>query len=251
MIRKKFFKNLDIKKNDKILVSSDILPFLVNSNISPKELANQIIDELINIVGKKGTILFPTYNWDFCKGKVFDYNKTTSSSGALGNVALRRAEFSRTINPIYSFAVYGKDKSKICSLSHKSCFNLDSPFGYLIKEYGKNIFLNLDYKAGFTFCHVAEEEVNVEYRFHKKFKSHYINKNGIKRLKEFKMFVRDPKSGVKMTMIHKNFDNILIKNKALRKYKIDDFKIDLVDINAAYKLMITDLKKDKKIIYTI
>ena len=106
MIRKKFFKNLDIKKNDKILVSSDILPFLVNSNISPKELANQIIDELINIVGKKGTILFPTYNWDFCKGKVFDYNKTTSSSGALGNVALRRAEFSRTINPIYSFAFF-------------------------------------------------------------------------------------------------------------------------------------------------
>ena len=67
MIKKKFFKNLDIKKNDKILVSSDILPFLVNSNSSPKELANQIIDELINIVGKNGTILFPTYNWDFCK----------------------------------------------------------------------------------------------------------------------------------------------------------------------------------------
>ena len=65
------------------------------------------------------------------------------------------------------------------------------------------------------------------------------------------MFVRDPKSGVKMTMIHKNFDNILIKNKALKKYKIDDFKIDLVDINTAYKLMIADLKKDKKIIYTV
>ena len=53
-----------------------------------------------------------------------------------------------------------------------------------------------------------------------------------------------------MTMIHKNFDNILIKNNALKKYKIDDFKIDLVDINTAYKLMIADLKKIK-IIYTI
>ena len=63
-----------------------------------------------------------------------------SLSGSLGNFALKRKDFSRTQNPIYSFAVTEKDKDLICSLEHKSCFGLDSPFGYLIKSNGKFIY---------------------------------------------------------------------------------------------------------------
>ena len=59
---------LGLKKGDKILVSSDVLKFLVylkkrqiNYNL------NDLINDLIEIVGKNGNIIFPTFNWDFCK----------------------------------------------------------------------------------------------------------------------------------------------------------------------------------------
>ena len=44
----------------------------------------------------------------FCEGKDFDYKKTQSKCGLLSNIALKRDDFLRTKNPIYSFAVTGK-----------------------------------------------------------------------------------------------------------------------------------------------
>ena len=50
-------------------------------------------------------------------------------------------------------------------MSHKSCFGLNSPFGFLIKNGGKNLFIDLDYKSALTYAHVAEETVGVNYRY--------------------------------------------------------------------------------------
>ena len=129
------FNKINIATGDKILVSSSILKILIKFKKKNKKFnANLIIDSLLNKVGPNGTIIFPTYNWDFCKGRDFDYNKAQSMSGSLGNFALERKDFQRTKNPIYSFAVAGKDKEYLCNLSHNNCFDLDSPFGYLIKN---------------------------------------------------------------------------------------------------------------------
>ena len=73
------FKNINIKKGDKILVTSSILKILVHykrKNI--KFNPNLIIDSLIRKIGPNGTLLFPTYNWDFCKGKGYDCKNTKS-----------------------------------------------------------------------------------------------------------------------------------------------------------------------------
>ena len=61
-------------------------------------------------------------------------------AGSMGSFALKRKDFRRTKNPIYSFAVTGKDKDYLCNLNHNNCFDFDSPFGYLIKNHAKNAF---------------------------------------------------------------------------------------------------------------
>ena len=192
--------------------------------------------------------MFPTYNWDFCKGKDFNYSKTKSLSGSLGNFALSRKDFKRTKNPIYSYAVTGKDKEYICSLKHFSCFGLDSPFGYLIKNKGKNLFLGIDYKDGFTLIHVAEEAVGVDYRYFKEFSGFCIN--GSKKYKStYKMYVRDLNLNISMTAIDKKFDEILVKNKAYEKTIINGISFILIDIKKAYEALIYDLKNKKGLIY--
>ena len=152
-----------------MLIISNVYKNTLNFNLSLDIIANKIYEHIINKIlekiGKNGTLLIPTYNWDFCKGKRFDYFKTPSSAGDLGNYALKNKKFKRTINPIYSFAVIGKDRNRICKFRHESCFGNNSPFEYLIRKNGKNLFIGLkDYREGFHFPYVAEEKVGVNHR---------------------------------------------------------------------------------------
>ena len=60
---------LNIISGDKILVSSNIMNLLIllkkyNEKFDP----NKIIDSLIEKVSPDGTLMFPTFNWDFCEG---------------------------------------------------------------------------------------------------------------------------------------------------------------------------------------
>ena len=100
----KIFRSLGLKEKDKILISSNLLKMIISKKRGDiKFEIKDIIDSLIKIIKKDGTILVPTFNWDFCKGLGFHYKKTLSNSGSLGNYVLKRRDFKRTKNPIYSF----------------------------------------------------------------------------------------------------------------------------------------------------
>ena len=245
----KVFSDLDIKKGDNVLINSDIKKILIYyKQIKKKFGSNIILDGLQNKINKNGTLLLPTFNWDFCSGKEFDYLKTPSRSGSLTKIALSREDFTRTQNPIYSFAVYGESKNYLKKLEHKNCFDLNSPFGFLLKNKGKNLFIDIDYKESLTFVHVAEQHVGVNYRYLKRFNSNYIDENNKKSLSDYTMYVRNEGfNGI--TYIDKKMDKILEENKAIKKVKIKNILFTILDLPVAYQIMLDDLKKDSKIIY--
>ena len=93
---KNIFDQINIVLGDTILVSSDILTLLIEFKKQKQNFdANLIIDLLINKIGPNGTLMLPAFNWDFCKGKDFDYYKTQSRTGSLSNIALKREDFQR------------------------------------------------------------------------------------------------------------------------------------------------------------
>lgn len=241
----KILDKLSIQSNDKVLVNSNILNLI--ARFKDQNLPNKIINCLKNRISPGGTLLFPTYNWDFCKGKDFNFLKTKSNTGALSNLTLKMKDFKRTRNPIYSFSVYGKDKEKIATMKHFSCFGLNSPFGYLIKNQGKNLFIDLDYKEAFTFVHVAEEKIGVDYRYMKQFKGNYIDKNKNKKIQSFQMYVRKTKE-VSKTVINKKFDNKLKKRGIFQQISFQKIKFSMIKIMPAYELMISDIKNKKGLI---
>ena len=115
MDNKKYFSyldiisQLDISKNDIILVSSDILKLLIVSRENYEIFdSNKFIDTIINKIGDGGTLLFPAYNWDFCNGKTFDYYNTPSNSGALSKIALNKKGFGSrcTWRPLHSLDIF-------------------------------------------------------------------------------------------------------------------------------------------------
>ena len=103
--------SLEINTGETIFFTSNLTFLAYDAAISKEEFdENFILDTLIEKIGPKGTLILPVYNWDFCLGVPFDYKNTQSKTGHLGNQALKREDFKRTKNPIYSYAVWGKDK---------------------------------------------------------------------------------------------------------------------------------------------
>ena len=142
-----------------------------------------------------------------------------------------------------------KDKNKICNLPHKSCFDLNSPFGYLIKKKGKNLFIGFDdYREGFHFPYVAEEKVGVNYRYLKTFTGQYKIKNKIYKNFKTKMNVRKLDLKVK-TKVDKSLKKVLKNNHAFKEKLINKIKFSLINLDKAFNIMINDLRNKKKLIY--
>lgn len=231
-----------IKKGDILLVSSDVTKLILNlcggiKNFNKKiakKYCNDIIDTLQELIGKEGTLLFPTYNWGWCKGKPFIYEKTLGETGALGNTALKREDFKRTRHPIYSFAVWGKDQELLDNLENVDSFGEDSPFAYLYHSHAKNLFI--DVEEFYTFSHYVEESVGVYYRFIKKFKSCYeVNSEQSERT--YSMYVRDLDINVQ-----NNIPLDLFEEKGcLQYFKLFNVKMGIIDMYSSFKAVKDDI----------
>ena len=183
---------LKIEKGDVILLTSDITDLFLQCQENGEILdVNILLDNFQEAIGEEGTLLIPTYNWGFCQGKAFDYKKTPSKTGAIGNAALRRKDFTRTKHPIYSFAVWGKDAVKLAEMDNIESFGPDSPFAYLEQVDAKNVFIGASLRNSFTYIHYIEQKLKAPYRFSKVFRSHYIDQDKVDTVKDYSMYVRD------------------------------------------------------------
>jgi aminoglycoside 3-N-acetyltransferase len=181
---------LDIQEKDVLLVSSDIQRVAYAAAKNGERFSPELlIESLQKKIGEEGTLLFPTFNWDFCGGISFDYASTPCMTGVLGREALKNAQFKRSLHPIYSFAVWGRDRDRICEMDNVSSFGSDSPFAYLHKC-GKNLIMDVSMKNSLTFTHYVEEQVGVPYRFMKNFTAPYKGPDGHEEARSYSMYVR-------------------------------------------------------------
>ena len=242
---------IDIQKGDIIYVASDVLRLLCvcrqNGECFDPHL---FIDSITHKVGPEGTVLFPTYSQEFCKGRPFDYRYTPSTMGALTNVALKRKDFKRTKHPVYSFVVWGKDQNHLCQLNNINATGLDSPFDYFYRNQAKIFFIGLDYKEGLTSVHYAEEKVGVKYRHLKEFTALYIDEHGISKRLTYRVYVRYPHL-CSATKIHPCLDNILLERKAYLKYFMKGVYFGLVNLQVVGDIMEKDIRVNGGLVYPI
>ena len=244
-------QRLDIKKGDILLVSSDIVNLMINLKKQENIIdPNYIINGLQEIVGAEGTLLFPTYNWNFCKGLAFDYNKTPSMTGSLSSVALKRKDFKRTKHPIYSFAVWGKYQDFLYSLNNTDSFGADSPFDFLYKQRGKNLIIDVDYQNSFTFLHYVEEAVGVVYRYIKHFTAVYIDEQSTAEERQFSMYVRSLELETENNV---NLIGDIFEEKGIaKKTRINDIPFIVVDLFSTFDIIkedITNNSAKKLVVY--
>ncbi|AXH98458.1 aminoglycoside N(3)-acetyltransferase [Sporosarcina sp. PTS2304] len=233
----------ELKKGDIVLVASNLIKLVMQARKRKERFQVDIlIDCLISAIGQEGTLLFPTYNWDYCNGVAFDYHKTISKTGSLSNAALKREDFLRTKHPIYSFAVWGKDQEKLVNLQNKSAFGKDSPFAYLHKHHAKMIMIDVDYQNSFTFVHYAEEMAAVTYRYMKEFTADYIDENNQMHKTTYSMLVRNLDMGVqtKVNPIGEEME----KKGVATVTDVHSIICRVVDLNKAYGVIMDDIESN-------
>ena len=192
-------REANIQKNDILDVSSDLAKLILHCKKLGEQFdANEILEILKDLVGEDGTLLVRAFNWDFCSGFAFDIRRSPSRAGALGNVALKRADFKRSRHSLYSWFVWGKYQKEIVGLENVRSFGADSPFAFLKNHNGKQLMLGSDMYNSLTYVHFVEEQVGVRYRYQKNFTGEYVDENGLAQTRVYSMNVRDLDMDVRM-----------------------------------------------------
>lgn len=236
---KSIFDDAGIVKGDILYVASDVTR-LMNSvrkryglkTSAERELfLNMLVDALQDVVSPLGTLLFPVFSWDFCKGELFDIKHTLGKVGAFHNwILLNRSDFLRTAHPMYSFVVWGKDADMLLTMDNVDAFSADSPFGYLHKTKAKMLLIDVHLDQSFTFMHYIEEQLNVPYRYLKNFRSFYIDREGEITERSYTMFVRDLAIELKMHLP----DYLMSDSGAMKEIQWMDVPFRILDFEKSY-----------------
>lgn len=192
-------KRIGVSEGDTVYVASDItnLLFIAKTEAGVRikdrdNFLNDFVNTLQELVGPEGTLLFPVFSWDFCRGKGFDIRSTKGEVGALNNWILeKRDDFKRTKHPMYSFMVWGKDAHTFLAMNNQDAWGDAGPFTYLRDHNGKQLFFDIQAHQGITFGHYVEQCADVPYRHPKYFFGDYTDKNGVTETRCYSMYVRD------------------------------------------------------------
>lgn len=192
-------KNGGLNKNDVVMLHSNIGPlfkFLKKQkyNFEVKDIAECIMEYF----SSNGTLIIPTFNFEFCKGKSFSLKNTPSKMGVLSEEFRIISQKNRTWHPVYSFSIFGKIPKRQIENRNYSAFGEESVFHWLFERNGKIAVLDLPDQNSMTFYHYVEQKLNVEWRFHKNFNADYIDFDN-------KLF-KNLKASIFVRKIEKNFE---------------------------------------------
>jgi len=240
------FRNLGVAEGDTLLVHSSYKS-LGEVDGGPQT----VIRALETLLGtdKDGTLIMPTFNFDFNKGVPWDVRKTRSKMGALTEVVRMDPRAKRVFHPFYSFAILGKHAEMLGSLRYKSSYERNSVFGKLRDLDGKIMVIGLSYNNSMTFFHHIEQMEGVDYRFLKQFTGEVTDENGNTYTDTFEMLVRDVDKGV-MTMVDP-MGALMEQAGIIKIRRIGEADVKLMKANEVYEFTAREMKRDPHLLYYV
>jgi aminoglycoside 3-N-acetyltransferase len=208
-----------------------------------------VIDALLEVLGTEGTLIMPTFNFDFCKGEPWDVRSTPSHMGAMTNMVREHPDAKRIFHPIYSFAILGKHAEFLTQERYKSSYGPNSLFAKLRELDGKIMVIGLRYTDSMTFFHHVEEMEGVDYRYMKEFTGMVTDEDGNTYEDTFTMLVRDLDMGV-ITEVDP-MGELMEEAGIIVVRKIGGAKVCLMKANNVYEFAAREMRRDPRLLYMI
>lgn len=238
------FRTIGLQPGDTLLVHSSY------KSLGGVEGGPQtVIAALLEVLGTEGTLIMPTFNFDFCKGEPWDVRNTPSHMGAMTNMVREHPEAKRVFHPIYSFAILGKHAEFLTKERYKSSYGPNSLFAKLRQLDGKIIVIGLRYTDSMTFFHHVEEMEGVDYRYMKGFTGMITDENGNTYEDTFTMLVRDLEKGV-ITEVDP-MGELMEEAGVITVQKIGEAKVCLMKADEVYKFTAREMRRDPQLLYQV
>ena len=236
------FAELGVQPGDTLLVHSSYKSF---GGVEGGPQA--VIGALIAALGEEGTLIMPTFNFDFCQGEPWDVRETPSHMGIITELVRKDPRSCRVFHPIYSFVVLGKHQERLCRSHYRSSYGQNSVFGQLRDLDGKIMVVGLAYNDSMTFFHHVEEMEGVDYRYMKAFTGLVIDWDGQSSEQTYTMLVRDIEKGVH-TMVDP-MGALLEEMGVIQVRKIGAAKVALMQANRVFEFTAREMKRDPGLLY--
>jgi aminoglycoside 3-N-acetyltransferase len=208
-----------------------------------------VIDALLEVLGVEGTLIMPTFNFDFCMGEPWDVRNTPSHMGAMTNMVREHPDAKRVFHPIYSFAILGKHAEFLTQERYKSSYGPNSLFAKLRQLDGKIVVIGLRYTDSMTFFHHVEEMEGVDYRYMKEFSGMVTDEDGNTYKDTFTMLVRDLDKGV-ITEVDP-MGELMEEAGVITVNRIGEAKVSLMKANEVYEFTAREMRRDPRLLYTL
>lgn len=199
-------------------------------------------DAILEVIGSEGTLIQPTFNYDFLKGAPWDIRTTPSQMGVLTELLRVDPRAKRMFHPIYSMAAIGARAEELAAHRTNDCFGETTIFKKFRDWDAKILILGLPYSKSFTFLHHCEQAAGADYRFLKEFKGTAIDFNGKPQKVTYTMLVRDVERGVVL-----DFEPIgaLLDSQVVNMKKIGLGDVRLMKCNDVFRVAVKAIKEQK------
>ena len=238
------FQKLGLKNGDVLLVHSSYKSF-GGVEGGPQT----VIDALRSILTEVGTLIVPTFNYDFCDVKTFNVKKTPSKMGIISELIRTDSNSKRTLDPVFSFAIIGKYRDNLANLTSEHSFGPNSIFAKLRDLDAKIMIIGLDYNESMTFFHHIEETQGCDYRYFKEFRGNITDYDEVKQDGKIVLFVRDIEIGVQNAVDKMGL--IMEQEGIVKKIAVGESEIKIMKANDAYQRTAEEMKMNPHILIKI
>lgn len=156
----------DSIESDSIVLHTDVGKIGIIDKIkSRKEMLSDYMTAILKTCENRA-LLFPTFNYDFCKNGVYSVKSDPCQVGVLNEHVRRCNPDNRTLTPIFNFCILNGQQYSLQPMENP--FSASSTFGELVKYLSTVVFFGAEFQSN-TFLHHVEEVANVGYRYIKNF----------------------------------------------------------------------------------
>jgi len=235
-------RQVGLKRGDIVMVHSDLGVFGKLGDIHDKDVfLDSILEGFLNVLGKEGTLIIPTFTFSFCKGEVFDVKNSSSTVGIFGEHIRKKKGALRSLEPIYSCAGIGRKVRELLEGVGYVCLGNNSVFDRLYHMDGKLMLFGRPFDI--TYTHYVENAFGVSYRFNKVFKGTIIDEEGSRFDHEVKYYVRYLDR--KVNYDNEKIEEELFRRGLLKKYKLGNSHILLCNARDVFAVIMDMLKKNE------
>jgi hypothetical protein len=152
-----------------VWISSGVWTFAHHFGWPRDEIADRLLDIVLDVIGPERTLLLPSYTFAYAKNRQYDIRLTPPETGVLPKTALRRDGFLRTLKPINSYLVFGPRANEVLALPCATAWGSDSVMEWVENNDVRLCVLGVPWHEACSFYHRAEQIANVPYRYYKRF----------------------------------------------------------------------------------